>query len=133
MFSLRSQKGLSAIGWLFVISAFGFSLLVFSKLGPHYLDSRFVVSALKGLSEDPNFSRMGVSEIRRKLDNVFITNNIRGKPTESVKINKSSKGTIVTIEYEERIHFFANIDVVLTFKSYLDSNNPGSCCSPPQE
>lgn len=132
MNSIKKQKGLSAIGWLFVITVFGFSLLVASKLGPHYLDNRFVVSTLKSLADDPEFPRMNPSEIRSKLSKTFSINNIRGKATESVKVVKNSQSTLVTINYEERVHLMHNIEVVLTFNSLLDSARPSDCCSAKQ-
>lgn len=131
--SLKSQQGLSAMGWLFVISVFGFSLLTVSKLGPHYLDNRFVVETLKTLADDPELPRMSVREIRTKLKKTFTINNIRGKPTESVKINKTAKATIISIQYEERIKFLHNIDVLLSFNSVLDSSQPDKCCRPPKQ
>jgi len=128
MDSLKQQQGLSAIGWLFVISVFGFSLLVASKLGPHYQDNLFVVSTLKTLGDDPEFPRMSVSDIRTKLSKTFTLNNIRGKATQAVKVAKNSKKTVVTIAYEERVNLAHNIDVVLTFNNVLDSTKPGDCC-----
>lgn len=132
MNSLKQQQGLSAIGWLFVISVFGFSILVASKLGPHYLDNRFVVSTLKSLGDDPEFPRMSVSDIRTKLSKTFSVNNIRGKATQAVKVVKNSKKTLVTIAYEERVELIHNIDVVLTFNNVLDSTKPGDCCTGPE-
>ncbi|MGH1485886.1 MAG: DUF4845 domain-containing protein [Cellvibrionaceae bacterium] len=133
MSSIKQQQGMSALAWLVVITIFGFLLLSISKLGPHYLDNRFVVATLKSLGEDPDFSRKSVSDVREQLSRIFQINNIRGKPTESVKVFKNSNGTIVTIAYEERIEFLYNIDVVLTFNSVLDSSQPDKCCTPPKE
>lgn len=132
MQTLHRQKGLSAIGWLFVISVFGFSLLVASKLSPYYLDNRFVVATLKNLAEDPELSRLSPSDIRTRLNKTFKINNIRGKARDSVKVVKNNKSTIVTIEYEERVHLLQNIEVVLTFNSLLDSAKPGDCCRAPK-
>jgi hypothetical protein len=133
MRSLQKQQGLSALGWLFVISVFGFGLLLGTKLGPHYLDNRFVVATLQSLADDPEFPRMTPSEIRSKLQKTFSINNIRGKATEAVKVTKNSDATLVAIEYEERIPIYGNADVVLTFNSVLDSRQPKSCCKPPKQ
>lgn len=132
MYSLQKQKGLSALGWLFVITVFGFSILVVSKLAPYYLDNRFAVATLKGLADDPEFPSMSTTEIRTKLAKTFTINNIRGKARDSVKVAKNNKSTIVKIEYEERIHLLQNVDVVLTFNNFLDSAKPGDCCRAPK-
>ena len=133
MSSLKHQQGLSALGWLVVITIFGFVLLSVSKLGPHYLEDRYVVEALKTLGAEPEFSRMSPAEIRENLTKIFRINNIRGKAVQSVKIIKNSNGAQVSIAYEERIPFIHNIDVVLTFDRLLDSNQIDNCCSRPKE
>ena len=130
MKNLKKQQGLSPIGWLFVISVFVFCLMTIAKLGPHYLDDRYVNATLKTLAEDPNFPRMTVSEVKDKLKKTFSINGVRGKPAKSVKVTKNSDGILVTVAYEERFNFIHNIDVVLQFNSQLSSQDPDRCCKP---
>lgn len=132
MHSIHHQQGMSAIGWLIAISIFGFLVFAGSKIIPHYIDNQFVVSTLKTLAEDPEFSTMTAGEIKSKLRKFFTINNVRGQATRSVTVKKVKNGNIVTIGYEERIDFFYNVDVVLSFHSYLDSRQPHRCCRPPK-
>ena len=129
MISFKQQKGLSSIGWLFVITVFGVVFTVIAKLAPLYLDNRFVVSALQGLAEDATFPQMTPNQVRTKLRKTFTINNVRGKAVDSVKVNRVKNTTRVTILYEERINILFNVDVVLTFNSLLDSSRPEQCCS----
>lgn len=133
MISLKQQKGLSSIGWLFVITIFGLVFTIIAKLAPFYLDNRFVVSTLHGLAEDATFPQMTPNQVRTKLKKTFSINNIRGKAIDSVKVNKVKNTTLVTIEYEERVNILFNVDVVLTFNSLLDSSRPSDCCSAASE
>ena len=133
MIGMRRQWGLSTLGWLITITIFGFLILVASKLMPHYLDNRFAVSALQSLADNPEFPQMSVREVKTALKKRFGINNVRGKPAESVKVAKASGNVIVTLEYEERIHFLHNIDVVLKFHNLLDSSKPSDCCAPPRK
>ncbi len=129
MISLKQQKGLSSIGWLFVITIFGLVFTIIAKLAPLYLDNRFVVATLHELAEDSTFPQMTANQVRTKLSKTFRVNNILGKAVESVKINKVKNITLVTIEYEERVNILSNVDVVLTFNSLLDSSRPSDCGS----
>jgi hypothetical protein len=133
MISLKRQKGLSSIGWLFVITIFGLVFTIIAKLVPFYLDNRFVVATLHGLAEDATFPQMTSNQVRSKLTKTFSINNIRGKPVDSLKVNKVKNTTLVTIEYEERVNILFNVDVVLTFNSLLDSSRPSDCCSAASE
>ncbi len=128
MSGIRGQRGLSALGWLFVLSVLGFCLLTASKLGPHYLDNRFVVASLRELSTDPALATMAPSVIREKLNKKFRINNVRGKPLQSIKVKRHAKAVVVSIAYEEVIPFIHNIDVVLKFNNVLNSAKPDQCC-----
>jgi hypothetical protein len=133
MISLKQQKGLSSIGWLFVIAVFGAVFTIVAKLAPFYLDNRFVVSTLQGLADDSTFPQMTTNQVRTHLSKTFSINNVRGKAVDSLKVTKNKNATIVTIEYEERIPMLLNVDVVLTFNSLLDSTRPEQCCSAASE
>jgi hypothetical protein len=129
MIRLKKQKGLSSIGWLFVIAVFGSIFTIVAKLSPYYLDNRFVVSTLQGLAEDSTFPQMTPNQVRTQLSKTFSINNVRGKAVDSLKVIKDKNATLVTIRYEERINILYNVDVVLTFNSLLDSTRPEKCCT----
>lgn len=133
MKSFKRQGGLSMTGWLFVVCVFGFSLFTAARLAPHYLDNRFVVASLEDLAEDPAFPTMTLSEVKEKLSKNFKINNVRGKPLKSLKVERKSKATVVSIFYEEKIPFFYNVEVLLTFHSVLNSKHPEDCCKPDPE
>lgn len=133
MKTLKRQRGLSSLGWLFVISIGGFALLCGFKLGPVYLDNTFVRGALQSLSKEEDLMGMNNGTIRGKLSKLFAVNNIRGEVTKKVKIERKKDRVLVNINYEERIPLIYNIDVVLTFENQLDSSRPGECCNPPKD
>lgn len=128
--ALNKQRGLGSIGWLFMLSAGAFLLACFFKLGPAYLDDLTMVDALKTLGErNPNLHEMEKSTIRSQLDKYLLLNNVRDtNAKKAFKITREQNRMLVDNVYEKRIPFFANIDVVLTFKHQLDSSNPSACC-----
>ena len=128
--SLSKQSGLSSFGWLVVLSIAGFLLLILFKLGPVYLEDRFVLGAMETLANDPELPRMTKGEITRKLSSAFAVNNVRGQAKNSVEVKKTNKKTIISIIYEERIPILANADVVLSFHHELDTTDPDKCCTP---
>ncbi|WP_185231427.1 DUF4845 domain-containing protein [Teredinibacter franksiae] len=129
MKSIKSQAGLGSITWLVILMVAGFFLLCFFRLGPHYLDNISIDAALKSLAEqEENLGSMDKRDIYRKLDNFMMVNNVRGPEAESFKVIRKKDRVLVNNEYEKRIHMFLNIDVLLTFKSQLDTSNPELCC-----
>lgn len=128
--TLNKQRGLGSIGWLFMLSAGAFLLACFFKLGPVYLDDLTMIDALKTLGErNPNLHEMENGSIRSQLDKYLVLNNVRDTTAaEAFQITREQNKMLVDNVYEKRIPFFANIDVVLTFKHQLDSSNPSVCC-----
>lgn len=128
--AINKQRGLGSIGWLFMLSAGAFLLMCFFKLGPAYLDDLTMVDALKTLGErNPNLQEMEKSSIYSQLDKYLLLNNVRDTTAaKSFKITREQDKMLVDNVYERRIPFFANVEVILTFKHQLDSSNPSACC-----
>ncbi|WP_188151746.1 DUF4845 domain-containing protein [Teredinibacter waterburyi] len=124
---LSAQRGFSTFGWLVVLVIVGFFLTCFFKLGPHYLDNRYVVSALQSFA-DQDINAMDRSEIKSQLQKFIQINGIRGTSEKSFKVVRLKDRTLINSVYEERVHMFANVDVVLSFKQQLDSSNSEKCC-----
>lgn len=127
---LRAQRGMSYWGWLFVIAVFGFGLSIVSKLGPAYIDAHFVEEGLQTLSQSSGIREMSNTEIKRELDRYFTINNVRGEPTQAVKIIRGADSTLVSINYELRQPLFHNVDVVMKFDKQLNTAKPELCCEP---
>ncbi|WP_105103915.1 DUF4845 domain-containing protein [Microbulbifer pacificus] len=127
---LQAQRGMSYWGWLFVIAVFGFGLTIVSKLGPAYIDAHFVEEGLQSLSQNSGIREMSNTEIKRELDRFFTINNVRGEPTQAVKIIRGADSTLVSINYELRQPLFHNVDVVMKFDKQLNTAKPELCCEP---
>jgi hypothetical protein len=128
--SLLRQRGMSYWGWLLVVAVFGFALTCVSKMGPAYIDARYVEQGLKALSKLDNIRDMTQSEIKRELDRFFTINNVRGEPTKAVKIIRGADSMLVSIDYELRQPLFYNVDVVMKFNRQLNTAKADECCEP---
>lgn len=133
MKSLRYQVGLSSIGWLLTIMVAGFFLLCAFKLIPAYADDRYIQTALKSLPQGRALTELSNGEIKKKLGKFYMINNVRSEGSKNIKIERTSKKTLVNINYEVRVPLFHNIDVVMVFKNQLDSSRPDACCKPESE
>ena len=129
---LAGQRGFSMIQWMLIILVAGFFLLFAFRVVPLYAENRYVVTALKSLEDGGSrLSDMTDAEIRKKLANFYMINNVRSEgPTKNIEIDRSNNNVLVMIDYETRVNLFYNIDLVLTFENHLDSTRPGICCRP---
>lgn len=115
------QRGMSSLGLLGVLAVGGFGLLIGFKVGPLYLDNYFVSSALD-LLEEVKVHEMTDHAIKRKLASAFIVNNVRDIDMKDVKVIREKTRTLVTVNYEKRIEFLGNVDVVVKFDNVYDSS-----------
>lgn len=126
---LSRQKGLSSGGLLLILTAGAFLLTCFFKLGPVYMADLSIKDTLKSIAlKNDNLASLEPREIRSQISKYMILNNMRDTPIKDFKITRSNGGVLITNVYEKRIQFIANIDVVMSFKHQLDSNNPSECC-----
>lgn len=115
------QEGLSLLGIIILLSLVSFFLTIVFKVGPMYLDDWSVKGAFEGLANE-NLREMSDSEVRRKLDNYFIVNNVRNIKVRDVKIKRERTRILVSYDYETRAQFMSNLDVVARFSHIHDSS-----------
>ena len=131
MQSQRRQRGWSSWSLLLVMIIAAFFLLCAFKLIPVYAENYYIVNGLKQLGEDPQkLSKMSNDQIRRDLSSYYTINNVRSAGSKQLEISRSSRGVVITNQYEERIPLLGNIDVVLKFHNELDSSRADDCCKP---
>lgn len=129
MKSTNKQQGLGAISLLLILVVAGFFLLCFFRIGPAYLDNRYITSALRTLSENnSDVGQLEKTEIRKQLGNFMTINGVRNQSVKDFIIKRDKEKMIITNVYEVRVPIFANIDAVINFKNQLDSSNPEECC-----
>ena len=131
MKSLRTQAGLSPLGWLFLAIIAGFLALFAFKVAGMYYDNMMVKSMLKELGGMANVNEMTSHEMKSTITKKFSVNGIRdANIKDAVEVKKMSNKKLVSISYERREAFFYNIDLVLTFDNVLDTSSPNLCCTP---
>ncbi len=118
--SSAKQQGLSMIGWLVVLAVAGILLLAAFRLAPLYIDNSFVKASLNSLEKE-NAIELTSGGIRRKVSNYFTINNVRDVSAKDIKITREKGRLIVTLDYERRVNFIANIDFVVVFNNMYDS------------
>lgn len=117
MQSLRRQKGLSGIGWLFVLALIAGGSLVTLKLLPVYMEDMSIDSVLKEVGETGE-SYSSSRELRTAILRRFDVNNIKRLGREDIVIDRDGGVYDVSIDYEVRIPFVSNIDLMLKFENH---------------
>jgi hypothetical protein len=120
----RKQQGISMLGGLVLLAVVGFFLTAIFKVGPLYLDNSFVKAAVASLQKE-DVHGMTDKDIRRKLGAQFDMNNVRDIDRKLIKVTREKTRTLVTLDYEKRVNFMGNVDIVVMFNNSYDSSASG--------
>ena len=107
--SRRSQRGLSTVGWICVVAIFGLLLITFFSVFPMYYENLKVKNALTGLAEDTTVDVKSKRAIWESLQKRLYIDEVRSIKREDVAIERADNKTTVTITYETRKDYIANL------------------------
>jgi hypothetical protein len=132
--SVSRQSGFSLPSLLFFFLVLGFLLTVFLKLFPLYQDDILVTQAFKAFAEThkDDLSSMNKNEMSSHLSKFFTINGVRGEAANlnHLEVERLRDKVIFRYAYETRVPFMKNVDLIVWFKTELDSSNPEACCKP---
>lgn len=132
--SRSRQSGFSLPSLLFFFLVLGFCLTVFLKLFPLYQDDLLVKEGFKTFAEahKGDLGAMTKTEMVSHLGKFFTVNSVRGEAANlaHLEVERLREKVVFRYSYETRVPFVKNVDLVVWFKTELDSSSPQECCTP---
>ncbi len=135
--SWKKQAGYAMWQWIFFLLIAAFFMLLAFRLIPLYTENQFIKAGLKDLVKlDENLLEMTDAEIRKRMDNYYLVNNVRTQKSSDIEIDRDDDHVVVMIDYEAKANLFTDqpllgtVDLVVTFKNHLDSRSVRECCEP---
>lgn len=120
MQTLKSQRGMTAIGWLIVLGLIGFFVLLALRMIPSYLEFATVSSSLESLQNEPGMANKTPQDIRTMLDKRFDINAVNSITAKDVAVQNQGSSFLVGVDYEVRMPVLGNVDVVMTFAKEVE-------------
>ncbi|MFV2061451.1 MAG: DUF4845 domain-containing protein [Gammaproteobacteria bacterium] len=115
MKSIKSQNGMTGIGWMIVLFLIGFFAYILILLTPIYLENYSVKSVISDLADgSERFSTS--SALRKIIHKRFDINMTTSVTAAEIEISRDANMFLVDVEYEVREPFIGNIDLYITFK-----------------
>jgi|SRR5579859_2621803 len=116
----KHQSGLTMITWIVLIGMIGFIGIFAFKLIPIYMDYYTINSALTTAAKgaDANETK---AQLKSTIDNLFDVNSVNTVSAKDIDIKPGDDGKtlVMTLNYDARTNFFANVDLMVHFeKSY---------------
>lgn len=115
----QQQRGITLIGFIFVLIIAGFFALMAMKLVPSYIEYFGVVKAMNAIAAEPGAANKPISEIRKDLDfkasfQYVSDDTLRGGQVVRIDRQKGGSANLV-VDYEKKIPFLFNISFLVHF------------------
>jgi|SRR6185312_2748514 len=124
MSNRKQQSGLTMITWIVLVGMIGFIGIFAFKLIPIYMDYSTINSALTSVAKD---AKQGESpaQIKSAISNIFDVNSINTVQVDDIalKPEPDGKGLIMSLNYDARTNFFANVDLIVHFEKTYSVGN----------
>jgi len=114
MMRASRQKGMTLIGFVFVLAIAGFFAFLIMRLFPVYSEYYSVASDMEGLAEEPGVGAMPPEKIRDLLNRRFYISYVESVKPQHIKITRKN-GYNLTVTYEVRRPLLYNLDFVAMF------------------
>lgn len=109
------QKGITAVGALVILVLVGFLALAVIKLFPVYMEHFSVTASMESLKEKPGDGPLNKRTLEQLLMRRLNINSVSSVDREHITVEPVSGGHLVSVVYETRVPFVANIDFVVSF------------------
>ena len=103
------QLGLSSAGWILVFAFFALMVVTFFKVFPWYYDNFKVKAALEAMQTDSSIDPKSKRQIWDSLQKRLYVDSVRSITREDVKMERKDGQTTVTVTYEVREPYLANL------------------------
>ncbi len=119
MAARRHQTGMSLLGILAILLMLGFFAMNIIRMTPPFLEYLSVKDVVSRIAMDPDSGNASNSDIRRKIANIFNTNQIYLLDPDDIEIFTKGGKTYIDANYEVRLPVLWKIDSVLRFDDLL--------------
>lgn len=109
----RQQQGMTFLGYALILFVIGFFAIMAMKLTPLYLEYQAVVNVMEGASKEPVSS--SPAALRTTLGKRLNINQVTRVEKEDFRFRREKGRLLISIDYEARTSFFANIYFVVVF------------------
>ncbi|MCK4743540.1 MAG: DUF4845 domain-containing protein [Sulfuriflexus sp.] len=123
MRNIKRQQGVTAVGWLIILSLIAFFVFLGLKLFPIYLENFNVQGSMNSLAKETGLHKKSKIEIRRLLNRKLSINNIRIIKKKNIKISKRGRVVTVKIDYTVRTPLMGALTLLAEFHEEAEARN----------
>lgn len=116
----NQQRGMTAIGWLFVIAMIVLVMMTVIKLAPAYISQFNVASVLSSMKDEPGIGTMTAGEMTSMLMKRLDINMVQDVQAGDIYITQQANNRIIEIDYQVQRNLLGNVDVLIKFNNRIE-------------
>jgi len=120
------QRGVTFIGWLFLLVPIGILLYVGIRLTPLYLEYMNIARTLEQVKTEFNGNGPTASALRVSIEKHFDIEDVHSINKNDVEIKGQGGITTVHAFYDATAPLFANISIVVSFDKTVEISQQGA-------
>jgi hypothetical protein len=113
---MQSERGLSLIGFVFMLAILGLVLVVGFKLLPTYIENYSLKSVLASMVRSGE-TKGTVAEIKRAFDRRADIADVHSVKGEDLDITKEDGKAVITANYSVKVPLLANVSACVDFSA----------------
>ena len=124
MRAFHTQRGITLIGFVFVLAIAGFFALIAMRLIPVYIEYYGVVKSMEQVKSEPNSASKSIDDIRRSLSLKFNLQYVDDGTIapQNIRLTRQGATAILRIAWEKRVPFIYNVDFIASFEKTVALN-----------
>jgi|SRR6516164_5663608 hypothetical protein len=119
------QVGVTAIGWLFLLTPLAIVIYAGIRLAPVYLNYMKVAKAMDQAGSELKAGGANPQSIRTSIDKHFEIDMVDYPTTRDMKITKDGAAWVVESQYDDDAPLFANLSLHVTFDKKVKIGSGG--------
>jgi hypothetical protein len=112
---IRTQKGITLLGFIVVLAIVGFFAFIIMRLFPVYSEYYGVLQAMKAIQVEPGVATMTPEKIKELLDRKFYISYVTSVKRNNVKVSRKDGGYVLNVKYEVRGPLLYNLEYIASF------------------
>ncbi len=116
----HSQRGITFIGWLFLLVPIAIVFYAGIRLSPVYLNYMRVAKALSQTVSEAKGESVNATTLRQALAKHFDIEGIEHPTTKDIDIHRESEHWVAIADYEEVAPMFGNISLLVQFHKQVE-------------
>ena len=120
---MRRQRGVTMIGWIFLLTPVAVMLYAGIRVGPEYMNYYKVQMAMKETATQlKTDDALSSTAITKALGRRFDTGYIDSPKAKEIVVTKADGGWTMTADYEKTVPMFGNLYITMVFNKTVVIN-----------